>query len=136
MDQNFEAVLSMAIFVLIFSTANYVCTATYASAIATKLDCTLSHYASIAGDVMILNGSNNYDGWNSFAPSPNASLYGLPHTIMLWVNATCFSMSGSCEPITLWTRSTSQPPVFRTGECTKLVEIGEGKVIVITVRAW
>lgn len=135
MDQNFEAVLAMVIFILVFSTTNYVCVANYASSIVSKLDSTLNHYASIAANAIVLNCSNN-DGWDGYAPSDDSSLYGLPYSISIWVNATTFSLSGSNGITPIWTRLTSQPPAFRTGECVKLVEAGNGIGVIITVRAW
>ncbi len=136
MDQNIEAVLSMTVFILVFSAVNYVCIATYATSIDSKLDHTLSHYASIAGGLMLINASDSEEYWQSFVPSDDPLLYGLPGSVRLWVNVTCISISGLCEPTTVWSRATSQPPAFRAGECVKMSEIGGGMAIIVTIMAW
>lgn len=136
MDQNIEAVLSMALFLLVFSAANYVCIATYAASIDSKLDYTLRHYASIVAGELLLNSSDSADYWQSLMPSDDPSLYGLPETVCLWINTTCISISGLSEPGAVWSRATSPPPAFRTGECIKLSEVPGGLAIVVIVRAW
>ncbi|HPC27371.1 MAG TPA: hypothetical protein PKX17_01450 [Candidatus Methanomethylicus sp.] len=136
MDQNIEAVLSMAIFLLVFSAANYVCIATYAASIDSKLDYTLRHYASIVAGELLLNSSDSVDYWRSLVPSDDPSLYGLPETVRLWINTTCISINDLSEPETVWSSATSMPPAFRTGECIKMSEVAGGLAIVVIVRAW